>query len=61
MFKCKICEEEFEHDGDAMMHISWGHGLIEDTEHPNGLTKEDFPPELHGLIDAIDKQKKGKY
>jgi len=60
MYKCKICGEEFEESSDAEMHIAYAHKLIEDTEHPNGLTKDDFPLEFHGLIDAIDKHYESK-
>ena len=56
MYICKICKEEFEESSDAQLHIAYAHNLIEDTEHPDGLTREDFPPEFQGLIDEIDRQ-----
>ena len=27
-YKCTICGETFEDDGDAMMHVGFGHALI---------------------------------
>ena len=56
MYVCKICKEEFEDAGDIGMHLAFGHNLALDTDHPDGLTKEDFPPEMHGLIDVIDQK-----
>ena len=60
MFKCKICGEEFEDAGDIGSHLGFGHNLALDTEHPNGLTKQDFPPELQGILNEIDKQREVK-
>jgi len=28
-YKCTICGETFEDDGDAMMHVGFGHALIQ--------------------------------
>ena len=32
---------------------AYGHGLIEDMDHPNGLTKDDLDPSLHELYDYL--------
>ena len=56
MYVCKICKEEFNDAGDIGMHLAFGHKLALDTEHPDGLTKEDFPPEMQAVIDAIDQE-----
>lgn len=56
MFQCKLCKEKFEESGDAEIHIAYSHKLIIDLDHPNGLTRADFPPEFQGFLDEIDKK-----
>jgi len=60
MFKCLVCEEEFEDSGDLGLHLIFGHNLGIDTDHPKGITRKDVDPSLHELMDEIDKQKEVK-
>ena len=42
-YKCTICGATFDDDGDAMMHVGFGHGLIRiktETENGAGQNKE---------------------
>ena len=52
-YKCKLCGEEYEDDNDIMMHVTFGHDLVE-YDKPK---KEEFSPEFHKLIDEMNKQK----
>ena len=31
-FRCKICNMEYDDEGDAQMCVSWGHGNIEEVD-----------------------------
>lgn len=63
-FRCKICGETFEDDGDLGMHLAWSEGLGEEINEEGSVkSREEQRQELidagfGGMVEEIEKKQR---